>query len=57
MGVDFARDSNKMKFVIGFIFSITKGVVSGLSKLQYKITLSIPKVKYMITIEARKEDT
>ena len=46
--LDFVRDLDKRKSIIGYVFTLAEGVVSWLSKLQTIMTLSILEEEYMV---------
>jgi ATP-binding cassette subfamily B (MDR/TAP) protein 1 len=52
---DFAGDLEKRKSTTGYVFIITGGAVSWVSKLQNVIALSTTEAEYMATTQACKE--
>jgi len=54
---DFAGDLKKRKSTVGYVFTITGGVVSWVSKLQTIVALSTTEAEYMAATQACKEAT
>ena len=52
---DFVGDLDKRKSTSGYVFTLARGVVSWVSKLQTVVTLSTTEAEYMVAIQACKE--
>lgn len=52
---DYAYDIDKRKSIIGYVFTIARGVVSWLSKLQTTVALSTTEAEYMAATQACKK--
>ncbi|KAH9687241.1 Integrase catalytic domain-containing protein [Citrus sinensis] len=55
MDSDFAGDLSKRKSTTSYMFTLTGGAISCVSKLQTVVALSTTEVKYMATTQAYKE--
>ena len=53
---DFAKDLDKRKSTASYVFTLTGGAVSRVSKLQIVVALSTTEVEYMAATQACKED-
>ncbi|KAL4337997.1 hypothetical protein AHAS_Ahas12G0166100 [Arachis hypogaea] len=52
---DFAGDLDKRKFTTGYVFTLARGAVNWLSKLQIVVALSTTEAEYMAATQACKE--
>ena len=55
VNLDFASNLEKIKSATGYVFTLAKGVVSWLSKLQTIVAWSTIEAKYIIATKACKE--
>ena len=55
MDADYARDLDKRRSVLGYVFMFTSGAVSWRCLLQNYTSMSTTKAKYIAMVEACKE--
>ena len=53
--VDYAEDHDQRRSTMGYVFMVTKRVISWKAELQDTVALSTTEVEYIVTVETSKE--